>query len=137
MSTAREIMTPDVECVKSTENLVAAARRMSELGVGALPICGEDDRLQGIVTDRDIVIKIVAEELDPAKTKVSEIAEGKPVTVDADADASEVVAIMIENKIRRVPVIEDKQLVGMISQADIARSLDPEEVGALLAALSE
>ena len=84
MTTAREIMTGDASCVGAEDTLADAARRMRDLDVGAMPICGDDNRLKGMITDRDIVVKCVADGGDPNQTKVSELAAGKPVTIGAD-----------------------------------------------------
>ncbi len=84
MSSARDIMTPDVTCIGEKESLADAARKMAELDVGALPICGEDNRLKGMLTDRDIVVKAVAQGRNPAEVTAGELAEGKPITVGAD-----------------------------------------------------
>ena len=75
--TARDLMTPDTECIGENENLVTAARKMRDLDVGALPICGEDQRLKGMLTDRDIVIRCVAEGTDPSTIRAGQYAEGK------------------------------------------------------------
>ncbi|MFF3608895.1 CBS domain-containing protein [Streptomyces sp. NPDC002463] len=129
MTTARDIMHPGASCVQENENLMEAARRMSELDVGALPICGPDNRLHGIITDRDIVVKCLAKGKDPHQMTAGYLAQGKPVTVDADADSEQVLRTMQDHRIRRVPVIDDHRLVGMISEADLARHLPEEQVG--------
>ncbi|MFB6613020.1 CBS domain-containing protein [Streptomyces sp. NPDC056367] len=129
MATAREIMHKGASCVKEEETLMDAARRMSELGVGSLPICGPDDRLHGIITDRDIVVKCLAKGKDPHHMTAGMLAQGKPYTVAADTDTGQVLQIMQEHRIRRLPVIEDHRLVGMISEADLARHLTEEQVG--------
>ncbi|MFI8913852.1 CBS domain-containing protein [Streptomyces sp. NPDC053513] len=129
MTTAREIMHTGASCVQENETLMDAARRMSELDVGALPICGPDDRLHGIVTDRDIVMKCLAKGKDPRHMTAGLLAQGKPVTVDADADSEQVLRTMQEHRVRRVPVIDDHRLVGMISEADLARHLPEKQVG--------
>jgi CBS domain-containing protein len=136
MTTARDIMTDEAECARANETLADAARKMRDLGVGALPICGEDDRLKGVVTDRDIVVRCVAEGADPTSTPVSELAEGKPVTIGADDPIDEALRTMIEYGVRRLPVIDGDRLVGMVSQADVARETTPEKAGELVAALS-
>ncbi|PVG81387.1 CBS domain-containing protein [Nocardioides gansuensis] len=137
MTTAREIMTPGAECIQSTDTLADAARKMRDLDVGALPICGEDNRLQGILTDRDIVVKCIAEDGDPTSTTAGELAEGKPVTIQADADLDEALAAMSQSDVRRLPVIdEDHQLVGMLSQADLAKHLPDDKVGMLVGNIS-
>ncbi|MFF4871848.1 MULTISPECIES: CBS domain-containing protein [unclassified Streptomyces] len=136
MTTAREMMTPDATCVKASETVRDAARKMAELGVGALPICGADEKLKGMVTDRDIVLKVVAEGLDPAECRVGDLARDEIVYVRADADADEVLDVMSEHKIRRVPVIDSHVLVGIIAQADVARALPDRKVGDLVGAVS-
>jgi CBS domain-containing protein len=136
MTTARDIMTDDAQCARADESLADAARKMRDLGVGALPICGDDDRLKGVVTDRDIVVRCVAEGADPTSTRVSELAEGKPVTIGADDPIDEALRTMIEHGVRRLPVIDGDRLVGMVSQADVARETSPEKAGELVAALS-
>src|SRR3954470_2132021 len=129
MTTARDIMTDEAECARADETLVDAARKMRDLGVGALPICGDDDRLKGVVTDRDIVVRCVAEGADPTSTPVSELAEGKPVTIGADHPIHEALRTMIEHGVRRLPVIDGDRLVGVLSQADVARETTPEQAG--------
>jgi CBS domain-containing protein len=136
MKTAREIMTPGVECANAGESLADAARKMRDLDVGALPICGEDQRLKGMVTDRDIVVRCVAEGGDPASVKVEELAEGKPVTIGADDSIEEALATMSKYGVRRLPVIDGHDLVGMVSQADIARNLPEDKIGQLVEAIS-
>lgn len=137
MTTARDIMTPAPKCVGENETLVDAARLMASLDVGALPICGEDKRLKGMVTDRDIVVKCLAEGGDPATTRAGDLGEGKPVTIGADDDIAEALDTMKEHQIRRLPVIDGHDLVGIISQADIALSLSPQEAGETVAEISE
>ncbi|MFF8841020.1 CBS domain-containing protein [Streptomyces sp. NPDC015130] len=129
MTTARDIMHAGASCVQENESLMDAARRMSELDVGALPICGPDDRLHGIITDRDIVVKCLAKGKDPHRMTAGDLAQGKPVTVDAGADSEVVLRTMQDHRVRRVPVIDDHRMVGMISEADLARHLPEERVG--------
>jgi CBS domain-containing protein len=136
-TTAREIMTEQAECVRADQTLTDAARAMRDLGVGALPICGDDDRLEGMITDRDIVVRCIAEGGDPASTQVSRLADGKPVTIGADDPVDAALRTMIKHGIRRLPVIDGHRLVGMVSQADVARETSPEKAGELVAALSE
>ena len=137
MPTARDIMTADVTCVREQDDLRAAAKRMAELGVGALPICGDDNRLKGMLTDRDIVVKVLAEGRDPGSTKAGELAQGKPVTVGADDDAGEILRTMGQYKVRRLPVIDGHDLVGIVAVADVARALPYSPVGDLIDAISE
>ena len=136
MTTAREIMSGSAECAQTTDSLVDAAKKMRDLDVGALPICGEDKRLAGMVTDRDIVVKVVAEGRDPGSTKVSDLAEGKPVTIGADDSLEETLRTMREHGVRRLPVIDGHELVGIVTQADIAKNCPEESVGDLVEAIS-
>jgi CBS domain-containing protein len=136
MPTAREIMTPDVTCVGEKETLADAAHKMADLNVGALPICGEDNRLKGMVTDRDIVIKAIAVDRDPSEVTAADLAQGKPVTVGADDDAAEILRTMGQYKVRRLPVIDGHRLIGIVALADVARALPDRPVGDLLEALS-
>jgi CBS domain-containing protein len=136
MATARDIMTPDATCASADETVVDAARKMRDLGVGALPICGPDDRLAGMITDRDITIKVVAEGRDASTVKVSELAEGKPATIGADHSVEDALATMAKHGVRRLPVIDGQRLVGIVSQADVARNLPEDKVGDLVDAIS-
>jgi CBS domain-containing protein len=124
MSTAKDVMHTGAECVSEDETLAEAAARMRELNVGALPICGADDRLHGIITDRDIVVRCVADGFDPEIMTTGELARASLVWVDANDSEDQVIRVMTDSGIRRVPVLEDKRLVGMISEADLARHLD-------------
>jgi CBS domain-containing protein len=134
--TARDVMTGGAECVGENDTLVDAARKLAELDVGAMPICGEDDRLKGMLTDRDIVVKALAQGKDPSSTTVGEFAEGKPVTIGADDSVDEALRTMTKHKVRRLPVIDGHDLVGIVSQADLARNIDEEKVGDLVEAIS-
>ena len=136
MTTAREIMTGGVECIGVKETLEQAARKMKELDVGSLPICGEDNRLKGMLTDRDIVVKCLAEGGDPRTATAGELGEGKPVTIGADDSIEEAIRTMQDHKVRRLPVIDGHDLVGMLTQADIARNYPEERVGELVEFLS-
>jgi CBS domain-containing protein len=136
MTTARDIMTGGAECASVNDTLVDAARKLRDLDVGALPICGEDDRLQGMITDRDIVVKCIAEGADPGSVKVSELADGKPVTIGADDSVEQALKTMSQHGVRRLPVIDGHDLVGVISQADVAKNLPEQSVGDLVEAIS-
>ena len=136
MTTAREIMTPDVTCIGEKENLAEAARKMADLDVGSLPICGDDNRLKGMITDRDIVVKVLAKDRNPADCTAGELAQGKPVTVGADDDAAEILRTMSEHKVRRLPVIDGHRLVGMVAIADVAKALPDRPVGDLIDAVT-
>jgi CBS domain-containing protein len=137
MKTARDLMTKGAECVGSNETLVDAARKMRDLNVGALPICGEDQRLKGMLTDRDIVVKCIAEGKDPNAVRAGDLGQGKPVTIGADDSAEETLRTMAKHQVRRLPVIDGHQLVGIVAQADVARALPNDVVGHVLEEVSE
>jgi CBS domain-containing protein len=134
--TARDVMTPNAECVGENETVLDAARKLADLDVGAMPICGEDNRLKGMLTDRDIVVKVVAQGKDPSTTRAGELGQGKPVTIGADDSIEEALHTMAEHQVRRLPVIDGHDLVGIVSQADIARNLDEKKTGELVEAIS-
>jgi len=136
--TARDIMTGSVECVGENDTVLDAAKKLAQLDVGAMPICGEDERLKGMLTDRDIVVKVLAEGKDPSSVKAGELGQGdqKVVTIGADDSIDEALKTMKGAKVRRLPVIDGHDLVGVISQADIARSIDQSQVGDLVETLS-
>ncbi len=136
MTTARDIMTGGAECARTTETLVDAAQKMRDLDVGALPICGEDDRLKGMLTDRDIVLRCVADGADPSTVSVEDYAGDKTVTIGADDPINEALRTMTEHGVRRLPVIDGHDLVGVVSQADIARNLPDDQIGQLVEAIS-
>jgi CBS domain-containing protein len=125
---ARDIMHGGAECVDQTATLTLAAQKMRDLGVGSLPICGADDKLHGILTDRDIVIRCVAEGRDPAAVTAGDLAQGTVFWVDSNADLDTVVGEMEQHRIKRLPVIENHRLVGMISEADLARHLSEDRL---------
>ena len=136
MTKAREVMTGDARCVQENQTLADAARLMRDLDVGALPICGEDNRLKGMVSDRDIVVKVLARGDDPNTVTAGQLGEGKPVTIGADDSLEEALRTMSQYQVRRLPVIDGHDLVGVISQADIARNLSDDKIGDLVEAIS-
>ncbi|MFQ6396913.1 CBS domain-containing protein [Nocardia sp. KC 131] len=135
MTTARDIMKPGAEWISKEETVGKAARVMAELGVGSLVIADENDRMCGIITDRDIVVKCIAQGRSPAGTRAAELCESTPRWVDADADIDEVLDEMESHRIKRMPVIDRKRLIGMISEADLARHLDDNQLGEFVTAV--
>jgi CBS domain-containing protein len=135
---ARDIMTEDCECIGENESVLDAAKRLAELDIGSMPICGDDDRLKGMITDRDIVVKVLAQDKDPAQVRTGELGAGdaKTVTIGADDSIDEALRTMIDHKVRRLPVIDGTRLVGIISQADVATNVDEDRVGDLVEAIS-
>ena len=137
MTSIKDLMTPGVQCVAADTTLQGAAQQMRELNVGALPICGNDDRLAGMITDRDIVTQCIADGGDPSTVTVGSLAKGTPIWVDAGGTAEEALELMSTNQIRRLPVIEDKRIVGIVSQADLALELAPGDVGNVVRDISK
>lgn len=135
----REIMTRGVECVNPEATIQEAGRKMRDLNVGAVPVCGDDDRLKGIVTDRDIAIRAVAEGRDPRSCRVRDIMTPEIIYCFEDQDASEAIQLMEDRKVRRLVVLDrNKRLVGIISLGDLAvETRDEQLVGAALERVSE
>jgi CBS domain-containing protein len=136
MTNARDIMTGGVECARTTDTQVEAAKKMRDLDVGALPICGDDDRLKGMITDRDIVLRTVADGADPSAVTVEEYAGDETVTIGADDSVEEALRTMTQHGVRRLPVIDGHDLVGVLSQADVARNLPDGQIAQLVEAIS-
>ncbi|MFI0216186.1 CBS domain-containing protein [Streptomyces lydicus] len=127
---ARDIMTGGVRCVGAHESLQDAARMMRDLDVGALPICGDNNKLMGMITDRDIVVTCCAEGVDPATVQAGSLG-GELHWIDAEADAGEVLETMENHHIKRLPVIDVKnghRLVGMITEANLAKNLSDRQI---------
>jgi len=137
--TLRDIMTRDVECVRPDDTLEKAAKKMRDLDVGPLPVCGENDRLAGMVTDRDIAIRAVAEGKDPGTTRVREVMTEDIVFGFEDQDIEEAARTMREHQIRRLVVLNrNKRMVGIVSLGDLATETgDRERLGAVLQDVSE
>ena len=136
MSVVREFMTTNAQCVKEDQTLQEAAVMMRDLDCGSLPICGSEGKLRGLITDRDIVLRCVAEGLDPREVRAIDLAQGNLRWIDADANIDEAIALMEQYQVRRLPVISDHKLVGIISQGDIARNYSEERVGELVEHIS-
>ena len=134
--TAREVMTGDAQCIGENETVLDAAKKLAEHDVGAMPICGEDDRLKGMLTDRDIVVEVLAKGKDPAETKAGELGGEEVITIGADDSVDEALSTMKEHKVRRLPVIDGHDLIGVVSQGDLAKNVDEEKVGDLVEAIS-
>jgi len=117
----KDLMNPGVVSVEPTSTAAAAARLISRHNVGALPVCGGDGKLRGMVTDRDIVLRCVAAEDDPAQTPVRDIMTRSCVTVSPNADCREAARLMSAQQVRRLPVVEEGKVVGMLSLGDLAK----------------
>jgi CBS domain-containing protein len=131
----REAMTASVSSVSPSQSLADAAEMMKRADVGSVPVV-DAGRLAGIVTDRDIVTRAVAEQRNPQSVKVEEIASHDLVTVEPGQDLDEALALMAHHKVRRLPVVEDGQLVGMLAQADVALEAKEQRVGEMVEQIS-
>jgi len=130
--TARDIMTGGVECIGESQTIAEAARKMAQLDVGALPICGNDDQLKGMITDRDIVVKVIAAGKDPQQVRATELAQGKPVTIGADDSIDELVKTMSDHHVKRLPVIDGHRLIGVVTESDVATNAPADSVADLV-----
>ena len=134
-SHVRDSMTPIVRTAQMTQSLIEAAALMRDDDVGSIPVV-DNGQLVGIVTDRDIVVRAIAEQRDLTRTTVDEIASHDPVTVGPDQDLNEALELMATYQVRRLPVVEDGRLVGMLAQADLALQAKEKKVGEALHEIS-
>ena len=132
----REVMTPGVRTVSPAQTLAEAAEVMKSEDVGSVPVV-EEGRLAGIVTDRDIVTRAVAARRDPQTVKVDEVASRDLVTVEPEQDLDEALALMARHQVRRLPVVEEGRLVGMLAQADVALEAKEKKVGETVEEISQ
>jgi len=138
MNQIRELMTTSPRTVSPDATAVDAARLMRDEDTGIAPIVDGDGRLAGVVTDRDVALRIVAEGKDPGSTRVADIASQNVVTVDPQQDVDEALRLMAEHQVRRLPVVEeDGKLVGILAQADVARHVDAARTGEVVEQISE
>lgn len=115
-------MSSGVVSITPGESTALAARLLTRHNIGSLPVCEEDGRLRGIVTDRDIILRCVATEEDPAQTPVREVMTRQCSTVSPDADVREAARIMANGQIRRLPVVQGGKVIGMVALGDVATS---------------
>jgi CBS domain-containing protein len=132
----RDVMTPSPSTVKADQPAAEAAKLMREADAGMIPVMDNGDLL-GTVTDRDIVVRVVAEGKDPQSTPVREIATTDPVTVEPDQDVEEALHLMARHQVRRLPVVEEGRLIGVVAQADVAREADERKVGEAVEEISK
>ncbi len=132
--TLREIMSKTVVRIRPDERVSVAARALNQYNIGALPVCGYDGRLKGLLTDRDIVTRCLAAGKDPEKTAVAEIMTTRVVAGKPEMDAGQAAAIMGLEQVRRLPVLENGRLCGMVSLGDLAGNL---QVGETLTKISD
>ena len=141
MTTCKDVMTKDPVCGYPHDTVAHVARLMRSEDIGPVPIVEEDSSRQliGIVTDRDLTIKVIAEELNPAATKVRDVMTKDVVTCNENDDIETALKAMSRNQLRRIPVVDDRnRLVGIIAQADVAtRMNEPEKTGEVVKEISE
>jgi CBS domain-containing protein len=125
----RDVMTPSPQTVRSDNSAAEAAKMMKDADAGMIPVLEDGGKLLGTITDRDIVMRIVAEGKDPHSTTAGEIASTEPVTITPEQALDEALHLMARHQVRRLPVVEDGRLVGVIAQADVAREGDERQVG--------
>jgi CBS domain-containing protein len=136
-TTVKDVMTSGPTSIASDEPVVEAARRLLSEDVGSLPVVDEQGKVVGMITDRDIVLKVVAKDLDPHKVPVAEVCSDKPVTAEPAEPLDEALQRMAKEQVRRLPVVSDGRLVGILAQADIARTARAESTGRLVEEISE
>jgi CBS domain-containing protein len=138
MNRVRELMTEDPRSIGPSASVVEAAQLMRDEHIGSLPIT-DGDRLVGMITDRDITTRVVAEAADLATTSVGDVYSQDLVSVEPDRDLEEALGLMARHQVRRLPVVEGGRLVGIVAQADIALTLseDEQKTGELVEAISE
>ena len=134
--TVREAMTSNPCSIDAGKSVAYAAKMMRDEDVGIAPIV-EGDRLVGVLTDRDVAVRVVAEGLDPERVKVFEVASRDVVTLDPDQDLDEALRLMARHQVRRLPVVEeDGRLVGVVAQADVAEQADERRTGEVVEHIS-
>ncbi|MDR7301432.1 CBS domain-containing protein [Haloactinomyces albus] len=137
MTTVRELMSVNPECAQGQDTLVTVAAKMRDMGVGSLPICDQDQRPTGILTDRDIVVGCLADGGNPEEMFAADVAHSEPVCVGAGVPVDEALTLMAQHQIRRIPVIDqDQRLIGMLAQADVAREQSEPQTGSVVEDIS-
>ncbi len=137
MQTLADVMTDEVLYLLPDATAAEAAREMKELDVGIIPICDDNKRLLGVVTDRDIVLRVVAEGKNPDQAKLQDIATMDPIAGQRDWSLADAIDLMSTNQIRRLPIVEDGKLIGMVSLGDIAVQGDEIYAGGALEEISK
>jgi CBS domain-containing protein len=132
----REAMTEDPRSIGASASVVEAARLMREQHIGSLPVT-EDERLVGMITDRDITTRVVAESAVPESTSVGDVYSRDLISVEPNSDLEEALRLMARHQVRRLPVVENGRLVGMVAQADVALKENEKRTGQLVGAISE
>jgi CBS domain-containing protein len=135
VNSVRDAMTEDPRSIGKSVSVVEAARLMREQDIGSLPIT-DDEKLVGMITDRDITTRVVAEAADPKMTSVEDVYSQDLISVEPDNDLEEALRLMARHQVRRLPVVENGRLVGIVAQADIALRKNEKKTGELVEAIS-
>ena len=136
MASIRDLMTASPATCEPSATVADAAKIMANEDVGPVPVV-QEGRVVGIVTDRDLVVRVLAEGRDPNSTTIGEIASSDLVTVRPDSELNEALQLMAQNQVRRLPVVEGDQLVGIVAQADVARAAEEEDTGEVVQQISQ
>jgi CBS domain-containing protein len=132
----RDAMSANPLSIGTANSVVEAARLMRDRDVGSLPVV-EDERLVGVITDRDIAVRVVAESVNPQSITVGDVASRGAITAAPEQDLDEALRLMAHHQVRRLPITEGDRLVGMLAQADLAHEEDRKKVGEMVEAISD
>lgn len=137
MTHVRDIMNPGLDHLTVDSSVADAVAYMHDEDIGAVPVCSTDGRLQGMVTDRDVAMRLGESPFDPSTTNLSEVMTATEViTIGADDDVSELVDTMARHQVRRLPVVDGNEVIGVVSQADVAKNCEAGVVANMLAGIS-
>lgn len=134
---ADEIMTKDVTVITEDESVREAAERLAKDDIGALPICDRNKQIKGMLTDRDIVVHVIARGRDVNNTRAGEMEQGQIVSLKPDDSIQHACDLMAQHQLRRLPVVDNGRVLGMVSQADVAKNVSPEQAGRMLTSISK
>jgi CBS domain-containing protein len=134
---AADIMSKDITVIQEDETIRQAAERLAKDDIGVLPICDSNKQIKGVLTDRDIVVQVIARGKDPSSTRAREMEQGEVYTLRPDDSIQHACDMMAQHKVRRLPVVEDGRIVGMVSQADVAKSVGPDQAGRMVSEISK
>lgn len=134
---AADIMTKDVMVIREDETVRQAAERLASEDIGVLPICDSEKHIKGMLTDRDIVVHVVARGKDPASMYARDMEQGEIVMLRPDDSIEHALDLMSQYKMRRLPVVDNMRVVGMVSQADVVQNVAPEKAGQMLTQISQ
>lgn len=133
---ASEIMTKDVTVIQEDATVREAAERLAKDDIGVLPITDQNKNIKGMLTDRDIVVHVIARGKDVNNTRARELEQGGVITLAPNDSIEHAADLMAQHQVRRLPVVENGQILGMVSQADVAKAVPPEKAGRMLTSIS-